>query len=358
MITILVNNVPLIITCFLGSIGSCIIVIVTKKYHIRFSSRELRGKEVQSMHREPTSRLGSLGVIIPLIFLFLLWDHPEIHIYNYLLCSILFFYFFGLAEDLNIYIRPKWRLLSVVASGFFMILLSGVWLIHVSTPFIEPLFRISVIAICFTVFAVTGVAHSINLIDGLNGLSLTVVSTIALCLSIISNASDDQFMTLMGVFIVTTSLGVFLFNFPYGRLFLGDAGAYSLGYILAWFAILIIFRNPQISAWSVLLCFFWPVMETIFSIYRRLTNNKFLSQADANHFHHLVYRFLEARFEIFKDTKYVNPCATLLMLPFMITPSVLSVFLVSNSYASVTLIMVFAIFYIFFHQIKLKSYHE
>ena len=70
---------------------------------------------------------------------------------------------------------------------------------------------------------------------------------------------------------------------------MGDGGAYFQGHCLSWIAILLMVRNPEITAWSILLIFFWPVVETVFSIYRRLHKKKSASIADREHFHQLVF---------------------------------------------------------------------
>ena len=64
-------------------------------------------------------------------------------------------------------------------------------------------------------------------------------------------------------------LGFFVWNFPAGLIFLGDGGAYFLGFYLAELAILLLHRNPEVSPMFPLLLCIYPVFETLFSIYRR-----------------------------------------------------------------------------------------
>ena len=64
-------------------------------------------------------------------------------------------------------------------------------------------------------------------------------------------------------------LGFFVWNFPAGLIFLGDGGAYFLGFYVAELAILLLHRNPAVSPMFPLLLCIYPVFETLFSIYRR-----------------------------------------------------------------------------------------
>ena len=86
-------------------------------------------------------------------------------------------------------------------------------------------------------------------------------------------------------------LGFFVWNFPAGLIFLGDGGAYFMGFYVAEVAILLLHRNPTVSPMFPLLLCIYPVFETLFSIYRR----RFLramppSMPDGIHLHSLIYR--------------------------------------------------------------------
>jgi UDP-N-acetylmuramyl pentapeptide phosphotransferase/UDP-N-acetylglucosamine-1-phosphate transferase len=76
----------------------------------------------------------------------------------------------------------------------------------------------------------------------------------------------DRALALAGIGAV---LGFFLWNFPAGLIFLGDGGAYFLGFYVAEVSILLLVRNPEVSPLFPLLVCIYPVFETLFSIYRR-----------------------------------------------------------------------------------------
>ena len=113
---------------------------------------------------------------------------------------------------------------------------------------------------------------------------------------------------------VACLLGLLVFNFPLGKVFLGDAGAYSIGHVIAWIGVLIIARNPSVAPFSVLFVFFWPLTETAFAIVRRKLNGKALSSPDRLHFHQLIMRGLEILLLTRKRRNVSNPAASLIIV--------------------------------------------
>ena len=110
--------------------------------------------------------------------------------------------------------------------------------------------------ILFTIFATMGVVNAFNLIDGLNGLSSYVTVSVAFSLSIIAfQAGNTQVSTFL-ILIVAAVLGFMVLNFPIGRIFLGDGGAYLLGHLLVWSAIILVNSVVEVSSFSILLIFF------------------------------------------------------------------------------------------------------
>jgi UDP-GlcNAc:undecaprenyl-phosphate/decaprenyl-phosphate GlcNAc-1-phosphate transferase len=61
-----------------------------------------------------------------------------------------------------------------------------------------------------------------------------------------------------------------LMNYPYGRIFLGDLGAYSLGLIVSMLTIILFGRHPEISPWGAVLILIYPATEVVFSLLRRM----------------------------------------------------------------------------------------
>jgi UDP-N-acetylmuramyl pentapeptide phosphotransferase/UDP-N-acetylglucosamine-1-phosphate transferase len=88
-------------------------------------------------------------------------------------------------------------------------------------------------------------------------------------------------------------LGFFVWNYPAGLIFLGDGGAYFLGFFVSVLGILLLNRNPQVSPLFPLLMMIYPVFETLFSMYRRrIVKGRPVGMPDGVHLHSLIYRRL------------------------------------------------------------------
>ena len=91
-------------------------------------------------------------------------------------------------------------------------------------------------------------------------------------------------------------LGFFVVNFPMGRIFLGDGGAYFCGYLLAALGVLLPARNAEISAWAAILICAYPVIETLASMRRKSRRDGHsVGQPDRVHFHMLAHRHFARR---------------------------------------------------------------
>jgi len=136
-------------------------------------------------------------------------------------------------------------------------------------------------------------SNAFNLIDGYNGLVSGVGIIILLAISYVGFAVHD-FLIMACCFAGIGALaGFLLWNYPRGLLFLGDGGAYLLGFWIAETSILLVTRNPQVSKWFPVLVCFYPIFETLFTIYRRVILKKTnAGQPDAVHLHQIIFRRL------------------------------------------------------------------
>jgi len=109
----------------------------------------------------------------------------------------------------------------------------------------------------------------------------------------VSTQVNDSTVFVLCVAGVGAILGFFCWNFPLGLIFLGDGGAYFLGFFVAEVAILLLARNPDVSPFFPLLVCIYPIFETIFSIYRKkVIRGMSPGVPDGVHLHMLVYRRL------------------------------------------------------------------
>jgi UDP-N-acetylmuramyl pentapeptide phosphotransferase/UDP-N-acetylglucosamine-1-phosphate transferase len=147
------------------------------------------------------------------------------------------------------------------------------------------------VAIVFTILAVTGLSNAYNIIDGFNGLSSMVGIITLLGLAYVSFVVGDTLITYLSLMMASSIMGFFIWNYPRGLIFLGDGGAYLIGFWIALMSVLLVARHAQISPWFALLINAYPILETLFTIYRRqIHQGKSPGQPDGIHFHTLIYR--------------------------------------------------------------------
>ena len=321
-------------TLFFVSFVLCIIIIVSSGYG--FSRRgEVDETAVQSAHSGFVPRVGGLAVYISILVLIPLLSFGFIPLsvvfdldaeqLTLLIVSAAPVISVGLAEDLGYDMSPKARLIVSAASSMVAVLLFKVWLKSLGIPGVDMLLMFAPFGILFTIFASVGVVNSLNLIDGLNGQSSYDTVSVALSLSIIAFQAGNAQVSIFLVLVVAAVLGFMVLNFPMGKIFLGDGGAYALGHLLVWSAIILMNGDAEVSSFAILLIFFWPVSDTGLAIWRRWKLGNPTDRPDRLHFHQLAMRFLEIRFFGRERRVIANPVATVILIPLISAPQVLGV---------------------------------
>ena len=277
---------------FAASCVTCLLLVLTQKWHGSFSMDSSSG--VQKVHTTPTPRIGGVGIAIGVFAGFAVSSHGIAAAEKRMILSAILLagipaFIFGLLEDLTKKVSVKIRLLATMASGVLGWGITGTSLTHVDIPGIDFLLSYTIISIIFTAVAVGGVANSINIIDGFNGLTAGTALIILAAFGIIARQVGDIPLA-FSCFIISGSVaGFFIINWPKGKIFLGDGGAYFLGFTLAWIAVLLPERNHSVSPWTSLLICSYPIIEVGFSILRRTLRAGYSpTEPDFFHLHSLA----------------------------------------------------------------------
>lgn len=270
----------------LVSLIACIGLVMTQAWHGKFSLDGLDG--VQKFHEAPTPRIGGVGVALGLMAGWILAPPRVADVLAPMLLAGGVAFGFGVAEDITRRVSVRSRLLATMASGGLAWWMTGVSLTRVDVWGVDALLVWGPASVLFTAFAVGGVANSMNIIDGFNGLASGVILIALLALGVLARSAGDLDLALACLVVGGAVLGFMLVNFPFGKIFLGDGGAYLLGFIVAWLAVLLASRNPGISPWAGLMACAYPVLEVLFSIYRRAVRRHHPGHPDRLHLHSLV----------------------------------------------------------------------
>lgn len=119
------------------------------------------------------------------------------------------------------------------------------------------------VSLVFTMFAVGGCTHALNIVDGMNGLAGMVATLMAVSISLVALQVGDMPIFMIAAALASATLGFLVWNFPFGRVFLGDGGAYFLGFMLAELAVLLVVRNPSVSPFYALAVLFYPYSKPV-----------------------------------------------------------------------------------------------
>lgn len=197
----------------------------------------------------------------------------------------------GVVEDLTHRLQARWRLVFTVLAAALATWLLGLGIPSLGIAALQPLWGASAWpAILLAVFAVAGLPHAFNLIDGYNGLAGIVALICCFALSYVCLLVGDRQLAGIVLVLAGATAGFLLWNYPRGLIFAGDGGAYLWGVVIAIASVQLVQRYPQVSPWFPALLLIYPVWETLFSIYRKLLRGQSPGVADALHFHQLIYR--------------------------------------------------------------------
>lgn len=285
-----------LLTALVTSFGCCALLVLTQRWHGRLSlDHDLEG--AQKFHEIPVPRIGGLGLMAGLLggvaaHGYLSPDADTRSIGLLIACGAPAF-LFGLLEDMTKKVSVLARLLATFASAALAVWLLDARLTRLDTFGLDALIAYAPVAAVFTCFAVGGVANAVNIVDGFNGLASGSVALMLSGLGALAWISNDMLVLNMCLIGAAAMVGFMIMNYPFGKIFLGDGGAYLGGFWLGECAVLLLSRNQEISTWAVLLVCIYPVFETVFSIWRKDIYRKTgMGKPDKVHFHMLVFRRL------------------------------------------------------------------
>ena len=263
--------------------------------NFQFGGDDHFGQKPQRMHQHQVCRLGGIGIMAGLC-VYTLFSVPSgatasaspepFPIWIVFVGFPVFI--FGIIEDCYGNLSARKRLGAAVVSA----LAAGLLL-----KAVLPIPEISasgagILCLVFTCFCGAGVTNAFNIIDGLNGVASGVGVIILIGLGWMALSLGDVLLMQLTVGTIVATLGFMMVNFPYGRIFLGDGGAYLIGFLVAECSVLLLVRHPEVSWFFPLALASYPVTETLYSIYRRKLKAVHTHKPDALHLHSLVHKRL------------------------------------------------------------------
>jgi UDP-N-acetylmuramyl pentapeptide phosphotransferase/UDP-N-acetylglucosamine-1-phosphate transferase len=320
-----------------------------------FSSSILRKyvyEASHAIHAGNIPRLGGISIYLALVITsFTTFSSSISSFLLKLSISILPIFCLSIIEDLKHNINPSYRFIASLGSSVLILYFFGT-IKNIDFPYLYSVIHSDIFLAVLTVLAISSITQSFNIIDGLNGLATFSYWAILSSIYYLSIQFQDTLFQNLIFTLAILPLGFFFFNFPQGKIFLGDTGAYILGFMVSVLTIHFFNKNPNIFSWQAILILIYPVTEIIFTFFRRLAINISPTIADSMHLHFLLYKVVSKK-KISK--KAANNVSTILMLPFVFAGPLAAIFFVTNIFSIFLLIFLYILSYLAFYRFLKNS---
>jgi len=255
---------------------------------------EIGGRHVG---RQPIGRLGGLGTLFGIVVAIVIqnwldsavstaWHNDQRQIIG-LILGLSLVATTGFWDDIR-RLRATQKLVAQVVAALICYIF-GLRINGVDLPLLEPI-QLGWIGLPMTVLWIVGIVNAVNLIDGLDGLAggvLLFASVVNFMAAIGTGATlPATLMVAMGGAII----GFLLYNWHPAKIYLGDGGAYSLGFILSVTGLLAPVQKAStgIALLVPVLAVGLPVFETLITMLRRFINQRGIFTPDRGHLHHIL----------------------------------------------------------------------
>ena len=321
-------------------------------------SKYYKGK--QRVHEGEIPRLGGIIIFLfLLIFSIVLNDKNLSRELQINLLCLLPMMLVTIKEDLVHNVDVRQRLLGLLLSATIMIMFSTNNLpvvdhiIVISDLFHNPVFSITFFTLCLI-----SLANGCNFIDGMNGLlSFYLLGALMSCMHL-SFLTQDTFIgkpILLYAFMIILFLMV---NYPWGKIFMGDTGAYLMALLVGVWVIDFFGNHESISSWNAGLIFFYPIAEVVFSFFRKLYQKKSPFQPDREHLHLKVFDILNTAMN---KPKLANNLTTVFLAIFWLAPPLILPWVYDSQLMIVIALVILSFVYISLNHVipaRTQYHHE
>ena len=254
----------------------------------------------RSSHKVVATRSGGIAVFTSLFIISTLNYFNSIEIFDFsLIIPLSILLVVGLYDDiykLDFKLKFIFQIIAakiIIDNGLIIDNLHG----------ILGIFELNrIIAQLITIFFIVAIINSINFIDGVDGLAISIVIFFMISFEFFALSNSDlYYLTLIIIF---SLLPLFYFNYKKkNKVFLGDSGSLFLGALVSIYVLKILSQqyiiiekydlNKIIFVISIL---FYPIIDIVRIVFKRLFEGKSPFEADKKHIHHLVLKGVKSHF--------------------------------------------------------------
>jgi UDP-GlcNAc:undecaprenyl-phosphate/decaprenyl-phosphate GlcNAc-1-phosphate transferase len=274
---------------------------------VRLGAYDVPGRDRPRVHTRPIPRIGGLaiaiGILVPTLILVDL-DGPL----EGIVLAIPVVAAIGLFDDLR-GLSASRKMLLVVGAACIPVIGYDMWFRRIGLPFVsfdvEPW-----MGIALTLLWIAIVANLVNLIDGMDALAAGIVAIAAASFCILAMSFGRVEASAMAAIVCGATLGFLRHNYHPAKIFMGDTGALTLGFVLGALAVEGVLKTPATIALAApLLIMAVPILDTSFVVAKRLKYKRRPWAPDQNHFYH---RFLRIGLSQRRTAAYLHVWAAVL----------------------------------------------
>jgi len=208
--------------------------------------------------------------------------------YWYVFASIFIIFLVGIIDDRNA-VSARTKFLFIFGA-IFLLWLNGLSINTLGMWYGHNLVLPPIIALLFTLFALSGATNALNLIDGIDGLAGSVSLVILLFFAFIGFEYHSDIIVILSTFTMAGIVGFLFFNWNPAKIFMGDSGSLTLGFIIS---VLNVLSLQYVHPVALLYLSAVPVLDTLIVMVRRIRRKKSPFSPDKTHIHHIMVKFFD-----------------------------------------------------------------
>ncbi|HEY1042329.1 MAG TPA: glycosyltransferase, partial [Telluria sp.] len=218
-------------------------LLVIKQVTLHGPALDRDFESVQKVHAHEVARIGGLSIFLATAVsaAISVWRVPPMAplVLGLMLCATIAFVG-GIVEDYTGRMSAMRRLVLTMGAALCAFYLIDAKVDRIDLPFGSFPIEWVWLSLPFTVLAVAGIANAVNIIDGFNGLAGMVVVCMLISLGYVALQVGDTFVLVTALMVAGATAGFLIWNYPVGLIFLGDGGAYFIGFMLGELALLLV----------------------------------------------------------------------------------------------------------------------
>lgn len=272
-----------------------VLILISIKILLPLNLKRIsRYEGVQKIHSSQVSRLAGV-IIFGLTAIYIFFDNA--FTLNFFTSLVIFFIpilLLTLPEDLHIHVNPWWRLIVMLLTSLIFLYFLNIELPLISIPILASVINHPMVAIIFYSLALTVLMNGANFIDGTNGLFNFTSISILLAICFFSILFGEIGVLSLSIFLIAMLTCFCIFNFPLGKIFMGDVGAYWISWLIGCSLIYLFGKHHSLLSWTAVLIIFYPAMEVLFSFIRKLLQKKSPLKPDPYHLHLKLFNYFNS----------------------------------------------------------------